>query len=153
MSADFHLHVFTEAFTPLHYAVANCNVMGSLFFVLDATPNHGVGVKEKLCRALGYEDVIDLYIAEEQTPGIWVGEVSWLKAALLEDYQKYVPSVVEKIYDIVGDHFPIINEKLITTIDECFDCENSTQYKVNDREPVIGFLRAHIGEMLFCASV
>ena len=54
----------------------------------------------------------------EGTPCVWIGEVSFLKAALLQD-ERFIPDPVGTICEIIGDDFPVCTPLLIRRIMAC----------------------------------
>lgn len=85
------------------------------------------------------------------TEGVWCGEVSWLKAALLENVEEFVPSVIEQLNELV-ENFPIINEQSIEQISSLFDLPNTTQYEIAKKEDVIKFLQNNLGHRVYGLS-
>jgi len=85
------------------------------------------------------------------TPSVWIGEVSWLKAALFNDDDTFIPDPVEKISELVADK-PIITDKLIRAIGNALKLDNKTQYKVAEADNVTKFLRGHKGKRVFSIS-
>ena len=104
----------------------------------------------------------DLYIIIENTPNIWIGEVSWLKADLFDDPETFIPDTVQKISDLIGDDFPTLDENLLNQIEDAFDLPNKTVkkdgvwsgkgYRIAKKKDVIGFLKQYIGYKLFTVS-
>lgn len=98
-----------------------------------------------------WEKLYDLISA---TPDFWIGEVSWLKAALLEDPESYIPDPVAKVSEIVGSDFPIIDGPLIEALVGALQpsggsngystCENSSKLRE--------FLETHKGKKVFQVS-
>jgi len=96
--------------------------------------------------SLGFKDKFDIAKIADAAPNIWIGEVSWLKAALFEDPDKYVPGPVEQIVEIIGEDFPRITEDLIVKVKAAFYAPNTTKYEVAREEDVVEFLRQHKGK-------
>ena len=92
--------------------------------------------------------------AVSNTPNVWVGEVSWLKAALFDDAETFVPPAVQRIYEIVGEELPLIDDPFISKIEDALKSTNPTSYSVSEVEesPVIQFLRDHKGMRAFTIS-
>jgi len=95
------------------------------------------------------------------TPSVWIGEVSWLKAALFDD-DTYIPETVEEVTDIIGEDFPIIDDAMIEQITQAFELPNRSVkeggvydgkgYAIADVAEVVDFLRSHIGKKAFTVS-
>lgn len=133
MSADLSIHIF-EGINESHLRRFSSNTMGSKYF--NPSPK--------------YDSEIFGIIGD--TPSIWIGEVSWLKAGLFEDEDAYIPTPVGDVVEIIGEELPIIDEEFIVKIDAALKLENITGYKVTEPEPVIAFLRKHIGKQVFTVS-
>lgn len=139
MAADLHIHT-TENVSDRDLSIFFSHTLGSRFstgFIkIRFTPeeeqkaNHNVGM----------------------SPNIWIGEVSWLKAGLLESPEEFIPDTVGKISEIIGEHLPIINDELILKIKNAFDLPNKTQYKIANENDVINFLQEHKDERCFTVS-
>ena len=140
MSADLHIHVLTDSFTEEHYRAFNSNTLGSAYFSLNSS------------KAFEKEHGCDLYSLCAETPQIWVGEVSWLKAALLDDSETFVPDPIGEICDIIGEDFPTIDDDLIEKISKALKIENKTEYTLANGENVIDFLNKHRGRKTFTIS-
>jgi hypothetical protein len=87
-----------------------------------------------------------------ETPNIWVGEVSWLKAAFCEDNETFIPDAINKISDIIGEDLPVIDDDLINKIAEAMKLPNKTSYSLENAETVIAFLNQYRGEKVFTIS-
>lgn len=86
------------------------------------------------------------------TPQVWVGTVSWLKAILTEDSASFVPSAVMKISVLIGEDFPVLDDALINEVVEALRLENKTDYDVADPERVLQFLNQYKGQKVFTVS-
>jgi hypothetical protein len=140
MGADLHLHVLTEKFTEDHCAAFKSNVIGSRFF------------KPGFDREFEKRNSCDLFRLCSETPNVWIGEVSWLKAALFENSGDYIPKPVEEIHEIVDENFPVIDDELIERISNAMKYENATMYEMAKEKDVIDFLIMHKGEKIFYIS-
>lgn len=87
-----------------------------------------------------------------KTKYIWIGEVSWLKAALLEDGKTFIPETVGEVSDIIGEELPIITDDLIERVKKAFDLPNITGYSLAKVEDVLKFLTKHKGKKAFTIS-
>lgn len=92
----------------------------------------------------------DLYELFLESPNIWIGEVSWLKAALFEDGEAFIPSVVEKVFELTDGK--IIDDKMINDVKEAFKLPNSTGYSIANVDEVISFLIIYKGQEAFTIS-
>ena len=136
MSADLYIHVM-KGITEKDIADFQSNVFGSKYFNLSDRDDR---------------DFSELYSTIGHTPREWIGEVSWLKAGLFEDYERYIPATVEKIDDVIGEDLPILDNELKKKILDAFDEENETQYNLASKETVKKFLEDNMGEHLFTIS-
>jgi hypothetical protein len=131
MSADLYIHVLTDKFTKEHYAAFQSNTLGSKFF------------------GLGY---YDLFTMCEETPHVWVGEVSWLKAMVTGNKDVFVPDVVQQITELIGENFPVIDNNLIAKAKLAMFAKNSTGYSVSNGRAVVKFLKENTGKQAFTIS-
>ena len=87
------------------------------------------------------------------TPQCWVGEVSWLKAALFNNEEEFVPSPVGRISELIPYWTTVrVTEELIEQVDKAFDLVNSTTYNLVQREKIIDFLRENFDKEVFTVS-
>lgn len=95
-----------------------------------------------------------LYKLVAVTPNFWIGEVSWLKAALTGDTDSYIPEPVEKVSEIVGRDFPTIDDPLIKALVGALALPNEgTGYSTCEKgEALREFLEAHKGKKVFQVS-
>ena len=64
-----------------------------------------------------------------ESPMKWIGEVSWLKAALLNKPEEYVPETVDIVVALIPDDvFTLITNPLIEKVAQAFDLENKGNY-------------------------
>jgi hypothetical protein len=134
MAADMHIHVLKEPFTEADLASFMSNVLGSKYF----NPRPGAN--------------LDLFSKCSDTPNVWVGEVSWLKANLADDADTFIPGPVQKVHDLIGEDLPVIDDALIAKVREAFNDENKTTYNVAPPAKVLEFLEQHKGEKVFTVS-
>ena len=138
MSADLHIHVM-EGVTADDLRCFNAHTLSSKYFDMnrrECDTNYD-------CRH--WRAIID-------SPQIWVGSVSWLKAMLLEATETYVPETVGKIAALIGEDEPIIDDDLIAKVREAFESTNDTSYSIADVNDVIAFLEVHRGKKAFTVS-
>ncbi len=141
MAADLHIHILTNECTEEHCRAFRSNMLGSK----DFRPGYD-RVFEKLHDC-------DLFTLVGNTPQIWVGEVSWLKAALMEGGdEEFVPDPIGAIYDIIGEDFPAIDDALIAKVKDAMLLPNKTQYSLADAEKVLAFLEQNKGRKAFTVS-
>lgn len=138
MAADLHIHVM-EGVTTDDLRCVNSHVLSSKYFTLarrECDTNYD-------CRH--YRAVVD-------SPQIWVGQVSFLKAMLLEDTETYVPGVVQAVVNLIGETQPVINDAFIDGIRDAFAKSNDTSYSIADVDEVVLFLNGHKGKKVFTVS-
>jgi len=139
MSADLYIHVLTPPCTEDDLAVFNSNTMGSKWF--NPRP------------VSDWEGEQPVYERVGGTPKIWIGEVSWLKAGLFENPDKYVPDAVAAITDLIGEDLPVLDDELAKKILGTFDAPNRTNYSLSGASAELrGFLEQWRGQRLFCVS-
>jgi hypothetical protein len=151
MSADLSIHVL-EGATEGDLARFFSNTMGSKYFN---------AFDEGTTRQSNDEYMSSLEIVAD-TPSVWVGEVSWLKAALFEDPDAFIPDTVNQINEIIGEDLPVIDDDLIKRISDAFNVPNNTTkpdgvwdgagYRIAERETVVNFLEQHRGKPVFTVS-
>jgi hypothetical protein len=144
MSADMHIHIF-EDLTEEDLASFFSSSLGSKWFKL--RPG-----KEK----------IDTYEKIANSPNIWIGAVSWLKADLFSDNDTYIPMAVATISEIIGEELPVIDDVLIEKIMKAFELPNNTKkedgvwdgggYALAKPAEVKAFLEQHRGKKVFTVS-
>lgn len=138
MAADLSIHVMLGV-TEDDLRCFNANTLGSKYFNLNGPKCR----KAYDCRH--YRAVVD-------SPQVWVGEVSFLKAMLLEDTETYVPSVVQKVVNLIAEEQPVIDDDLIAGVRAAFENPNETAYSVANVDEVITFLELHRGKQIFYVS-
>ena len=91
--------------------------------------------------------------AVDDCPSIWVGEVSWLSAALYDDEGTFVPGPVEGVQALFRENDLVpIDDGLIEQVAAALKLENSTSYDVVRGDSVIEFLQHHKGRKAFVIS-
>lgn len=138
MAADMHIHVL-EGVTEDDLRCFNAHTLGSKYFNLnrrECDTNYD-------CRH--WRAVLD-------SAQIWVGEVSWLKAMMLEATETYVPAAVGKIRELIGEDLPVIDDDLIAKVREAFESTNDTSYSIADVDDIVRFLEVHRGKKVFTIS-
>jgi hypothetical protein len=148
MAADLHIHIF-EGITEDDLRVMNSHTIGSKYFNFNA--------------CLPWEEERKISDKVGNTPNIWIGEVSWLKAALYEDgADTFIPNTVGDIADLVGEDLPIIDDEFIAKVVAAFKQPNNTAkevgpwsgkgYSLAKAEEVKAFLELHKGKKVFQIS-
>ena len=136
MAADLHIHVF-EGITEKDLEIFFSNVLGSKYCHFPFMPP---------------QQPDDLFGKISETPDVWIGEVSWLKAGLSDDAEAFIPTTVQAVTDLIGEDLPLLTEELRDKILGAFDLPNTTGYKLNTKEKVAKFLNEQKGKKLFCIS-
>lgn len=140
MSADLHIHVY-EGLTEDDLRGFFRNTLGSKW---------SAGL---FARTLPLEEMIKYHQKIGDTPQCWIGEVSWLKAALFEDGEEtFVPNTVAAVNEVIGEDLPVLDGELFERIIGAFSEENTTDYSLAKVEDVRTFLQAHMGKQLFTVS-
>jgi hypothetical protein len=144
MAADLHIHIVDNGYTEADAKRFMGHSFGSKHFSWENVTDANSGDTDK------WEKI-------QKTPNIWVGEVSWLKAALVEDGGgDYIPGHVQAVYDAIGEDLPVIDDELIKTIDAGFAVPNGSIYHDEGFEQthakVLAFLREHKGKQCFTVS-
>lgn len=140
MAADLHIHVVpNEPVTALVYDYDK--PAGERESTITRTIDNAV-FKSFFSHTLGSkwfslsntQEVSDdeAYALISHTPSVWVGEVSWLKAALFENEEDFVPGVVVQISDLIGQDLPVIDDQLIAKARAILERgDNVTNYAVS----------------------
>lgn len=134
MSADLSIHVF-EGITEKDIARFFSNALGSKHFSF-----FGGGFSSE-----AYDKI-------SNTPQCWIGEVSWLKAGLLDDADTFIPGPIQKISELIGEDLPELTDELAVAITEALTIPNATDYHIATPEEVNEFLHTHMGKKLFTVS-
>jgi transcriptional regulator with XRE-family HTH domain len=146
VSADLHIHVFRDGeLTEEDFKYFFSNTLDSKWGLPLGDPRALIGSsfqKEKEKR----RDKI------YSTPSVWIGEVSWLKAALSGEETTYVPNTVGSVNEIIGENLPTIDDNLIKRIGDAFDLPKNTSYNIAEKKGVIEFLTQHKGWKAFTIS-
>lgn len=137
MAADLHIHVLPDDIEEGVLAVMFSNCFGSKHF--------GPMRVSEGARTEAIMRVSDM-------PGVWIGEVSWLKAALFEDSETFVPGPVQVVQDAIGEHLPRLDPALEQKILEALQVPNTTGYNISEVQPVADFLAKHRNKRLFTVS-
>lgn len=154
MAADLHIHVF-EGITEKDLAHFSATTIGSKYCPLTKLGHDST--KEEWDEANAAADALnqhfgDAYPEIGNTPNVWIGEVSWLKAAIFEDGNTFISSTVQEISDVVGEDLPVLDAAMIERIIAAFELSNATEYKLADAREVRAFLEEHKGKQIFTVS-
>lgn len=128
MAADMHIHVLDSHTTEEEVAYFNL-----------------------LAHASNDERYTTAYDHIAETPQCWIGEVSWLKAALSGDSGTYIPDPVKFISEIIGDGI-VLSEAVLREILAALRVENTTVCDIANVPEVEAFLKQHIGKKIFTVS-
>lgn len=139
MAADLHVHVL-EGITEDDLRIFFSNTLGSKHF----SP---VTVGERNDYGPG-----SIYDRVGNSPNVWIGEVSWLKAMLLEDGETFIPEPVQAVQELIGEDLPVLDDELQAKLLEALQRPNRTGYTVAARDDVVEFLTEHRGKKLFTVS-
>lgn len=141
MAADLHIHVMrgvTEADIALFFQ----DTLGSKHFK-----------PELLFRQRSLNEMDREFTKMHDTPNIWIGEVSWLKAAVFNDPDAFIPNVVLMVHEAIGEDLPVLDEVLLEKLRSAFDAVGGgSGYSIAEWPKVEEFLRQHMGERLFTIS-
>lgn len=139
MAADMHIHIL-EGVTEHQVKRFGSNVLGGPY-----------------CDCVSYTEHSEHFyndcIAIEQTPQVWVGEVSWLKAVVFDEGKRYIPDPVGLVADEFEKGIVTITGKMIFRLErELPGTENTTQYKTAPPSKIVEFLKLHEGKKAFTVS-
>jgi len=168
MAADLHLHIRTSEVTDELIADFFGHCLGSKFFDIDRQetlptlddikrhPNWKWLEKDfdenGNIRPGAYVPGL-AHIVISDTPNIWVGEVSWLKAALFEDPNSFIPDPIGAVREIFeDDEGTEITDEIIQKVQDALVRPNQTGYSISEANPVIEFLKKYKGERAFTIS-
>ena len=136
MAADLHIHALVPPMTEDTLKKFFRNTLGSKYF-------NPIPVSE---------DRMTAYSLVSDTPHIHVGEVSWLKAAVLDDPETFIPAVVGQIAEIIAEDLPVVDDALIAKIKGAYAIGNKTGYDVAPANAVLDWLEKHRGQRVFTVS-
>jgi hypothetical protein len=144
MAADLHIHLLAEkdssvGMTEDDLPIFFSNTLGSKWFA-GFGMSYPFSAKEPLYDKLAQDD------------NIWIGGVSWLKAALFEDNETFVPDAVGTISEIIGEELPVIDDELIGKVREALTLKNSTSYSLGNSQSILDWLTRHKGRRAYTIS-
>src|ERR1044071_4453309 len=99
MAADLHIHVVPDDLEEGVIAAFFSLTIGSKHF-----SGFGRGRVSPEAQERAFSRIAD-------TPNVWIGEVSWLKAALFGDSGTFVPSTVQLVQDAIGEDLPTLDDE------------------------------------------
>lgn len=156
MAADMAIHVF-ESIDEWDLAVFKHNVLGSKYWngslLGSYQSTHPMPTKGwEWSKGTKQSDWDVAYARIAETPNVFVGEVSWLKAALFEDSASFVPDPISAVYDLIGENLPVIDDHFLDLIAKALQLENRTSYSLTHWNEVMAFLELHRGKRVFTVS-
>lgn len=181
MAADLHIHVFKEGeLTDEDFECFFGNALGSKWSSYNrAMKNHPeieakIEADEKLTEAEStiLADAFRDGLCEScdcthwkrvsETENFWVGEVSWLKAGLLDDSDSFIPSLVEQVVEVFADDPVLITDEVVQKVRDIGDPPNNTAkeggvwsgkgYSLAKSAKIVEFLEKHKGEYAYTVS-
>lgn len=136
MAVDMHIHLF--AGVDIHD-----------LFIFDSHGWENIGLPPRFTDA--QRDAARNKIL--RTDQIRVGEVSWMKADLLDDPATYIPAAVGRIAALIPQDAPVlIDEALIERVTEALAMPNTTDYEVGNPDEIIAWLRRNSGQQAFTVN-
>jgi hypothetical protein len=160
MAADLHIHVRTPELTDEILRCFFASTIGDGKWCIPFPDDDEKDLSnfwaqrdelERNCPQDDFEHGTGPYFLVANSPNIWIGEVSWLKAGLFEDGERFIPSLVEQVFVLVEEH-QFITDDFIKKIKESFNLDNKTAYKLAKMEDVMAFLELHKGKEIFTVS-
>lgn len=148
MSADLHIHAFPPGFEDAeeHMRCFFSNHLGSRYFA----PLGG-----HRCRTSAASQLECVHwTAVSESDNVWIGEVSWLKAGLLND-DGYIPEPVQAVQDVIGEDLPVLDNDLLQRVLTAAGAPNERagHYSIlHSTSGVAEWLVAHVGCRLFTVS-
>lgn len=140
MSADLHIHSM-RGVTEQDLGCFFSNTLGSKWFQWWMRPNC---IERWKCK---HHDAV------LASGNIWIGQVSWLKAALTES-DEFIPEPVQAIHELIGEHLPILDAELKDKILQALTIPNerASFYNIAERKDVEEWLDRNMGQKLFTVS-
>lgn len=150
MAADLHIHIRTKDIGEDVMDLFFANNIGSKRFkgidsILSIKEQKDLddSIKEKYNGKDEYEII-------SSAPSVFVGECSFLKAALFED-DSFVPEPVGVISELFNDE-PLIDDKLIEDVEKAMTLPNNTGYSLGNGEEILELLKKHKGLHAFTVA-
>lgn len=162
MAADLHIHVF-EGIDEDDLRVFKRNSLGSKYFIWSKTqitnyrathpmPQSQIDLEKRAGISREYDDWDIACTRISETPNVWVGEVSWLKAGITGDTNRYVPDPIQAVAALVGEDLPVIDAEFLDKMAKALQLENQTNYSLTHWNEVMAFLELHKGKRVFQVS-
>lgn len=137
MSAEMHIHILTPNITAVLLAVWNSHHLNSRHFALYNRRD---------------AEYPRLFETMANTPNVRVGDVSWLKAALFDADETFIPDAIGALAELFDEDGTLIDDALIQAARKALALPNSTGYEVADSSPVLAFLEANKGQRAITIS-
>jgi hypothetical protein len=152
MGADLYIHatLATRRYTARRLRVARAHSFGGRWD-RDILRNPNAFLKSLKWPRQDAEDAARHWVFKS-CDMTWIGEVSWLKADLMEDSNTYIPQTVMLVSDAIGERIPTLTPALADQIMGAFTQPNATSYRVADPDNVRVWLDRHMGWRLFTVS-
>ncbi len=129
MSAQYMLHIY-EGLTEDDIREFESSTFGSPYFNFQSGPYDADKMSKNHDRIAN-------------TPHFDVGEVSWLKAGLIEDPDRYISGPIDKLSDIFPNSlvkdFTVITDEVIDRVKEAIGVTNQTSYQLEYLFPLVDF--------------
>lgn len=152
MAADLHLHVLGPG---SYYDYETYETIGTVCTRKDVALFHSNTLGTPFFNPLpagGFDWDGPVYRAVKGSPDVWIGEVSWLKAAVFEEPETFIPNTVMAMAELIGWDFKPIDFEFIDCVKEAFDKPNDTGYSLAGLDSVLEFCYAHRGKETFQVS-
>lgn len=145
MSADLHIHAMTDEMTIDDLKCFFSKNLGSKYF--SGFFSDGPCRENKLADCSHWQKII-------KSPQIWIGEVSWLKQALMGERDgEYVPDAVQAVHDLIGEDLPVLDANLRAKIlKAAIPKEPHPFYQTTKSEELPLWLKENEGRTLFTVS-
>lgn len=158
MAADLHIHIRTQECTEDVLNAFRKNTIGHpRGHVWDDNISDEDNIKkmQEISGKYTNDDWRKAYNIISDTPNIWIGRVSWLKAGLLgDDGREYIPEPVEIISDLLENE-PVITEELISKITNALSVKSTANEYYTITDDIVSvrqLLQENIGKQAFTVS-
>lgn len=143
MAASFTIHFLAGPEQQEAYKLINGNTIGSQYCTLmDGRRSEEDSIARDRAQSLAHKVMAT-------TPAVTIGDVSWLKAAFLEDGERFIPSPIERMSELIGEEFPILDANLRDNLLSCLSLKNSSSYPdLISKEELQKALDANMGTTL-----
>ncbi|KKL45955.1 hypothetical protein LCGC14_2350440 [marine sediment metagenome] len=167
MGADLHIHIVPDEETLKHvkqYLKSDCTIIDK-----SGTRNvhtrweyDGKWVGDELferedfdVKKVGGRREYTLHFDEDKvdnTPSIWIGEVSWLKAGLFDNAEEYIPKTIGAVAKLFENPIVDVTQEFVKLVQAAFTLEPHHYYGRNEAVKVTRFLSKYIGKKAFTIS-